>query len=93
MLRINIPTNGQSNLTFSGLERYSIPLPPSGFEAEDNDSVIMQFEDEQQAVDYANDIDDYRDGLNDHASPEYFIGCDIIKAISDDEFVRSYIHD
>ena len=93
MLRISIPNNGQSNLTFSGLQKYDLPTPPNGFEAEDNNSVIMQFEDEQEAIDYSDDINTYADEMSDHSAPEYLITRDIIKAIKNDEFVQTYLHD
>jgi hypothetical protein len=92
MLRIDIPVDGQSKLTFTELEQYEIPAPPNGFNPEINDAVIMQFDDEQQAIDYAHDIDAYAESLPDHTSQEYFVISDIIKAISDDEFVQAYIH-
>ena len=93
MLLINIPANGQSNLTFSELQKFAIPTPPDGFKAEDNDSVIMQFEDEQEAIDYSDYINAYADEIDDQSSPEYLITRDIIKAIRNDEFVQAYLHD
>jgi hypothetical protein len=90
MLRINIPSNGPSKLTFTELEKYEIPGPPDGFNSEINDEVVMQFDDEQEAIDYAHDLDEYADSV-DNTSQEYLVITDIIKAISDDGFVRDYI--
>jgi len=90
MLRIDVPSDGPSNLTFNELQKYSIPAPELGFQAEVNDDVVMLFEDEQQAIDYAHDVDVYA-GSIDHTSQEYMIISDMIKAISDDEFVQAYI--
>ncbi len=90
MLRINIPSSGPSKLTFTELEKYEIPAPPDGFNSEINDEVILQFEDEQEAIDYAHDLDEYADSV-DNTSQEYLVITDIINAISDDDFVRDYI--
>jgi hypothetical protein len=90
MLRIEIPVDGNSKLTFNKIEEFEIPTPPNGFNPEINDTVIMQFDDEQQAIDYAHELDAYVDSIN-NASQEYLIITDIIKAISEDEFVQSYI--
>jgi hypothetical protein len=90
MLRIDIPSDGLSKLTFTELEKYEIPAPPNGFNAEINNDVLLQFDDEQQAIDYAHDLDEYAYSIK-HDSVEYVIISDIIKAISDDEFVQAYI--
>jgi hypothetical protein len=90
MLRIDVPSDGPSGLTFTELQKYTIPPPESGFNAEINDDVVLAFEDEQQAIDYAHSLDVYADSI-DHNSQEYVIISDIIKAISDDEFIQAYI--
>ena len=91
MLRINISSTGASKLNFNELEKYDIPAPPNGFEPEENDEVIAQFEDERQAIDYSHALDEYAETI-DYTTPEYLIITDIINAISNDEFVRTYIH-
>jgi hypothetical protein len=91
MLRIEIPSDGLSRLSFSKLAQFDIPAPKNGFNPEVNDNVIMQFEDEQEAIDYAYSIDKYAESLNDQSSPEYLAANDIIKAIGDDKFVQAYI--
>jgi len=91
MLRIEIPSSGPAHLNFSKLERLNIPTPPNGFDPEINDNIIMSFEDEQQAIDYSIEMDKYAELLNDYSSPEYVAVSEIIKAISEDEFVQSYI--
>lgn len=90
MLLIEIPSNGLSGLTFNELEKYEIPAPPNGFNSEINNNVVMQFDDEQQAIDYAHDLDAYADSI-DHTSQKFHIVTDIIKAIGDDSFVQAYI--
>jgi hypothetical protein len=90
MLNIDIPSNGISRLTFTELEQYNIPAPPNGFSSEINDNVVIRFDDEQQALDYAHDLDAYSNSIG-RQTPEHNIIADIIKAIGDDEFVQAYI--
>jgi hypothetical protein len=72
MLRIEVPSDGLSGLTFNELEKYEIPAPPHGFNSEINNSVVMPFEDEQQAIDYAHELDAYSDSI-DQESRQYLI--------------------
>ncbi len=90
MLRINVSSTGLSELTFNELEKYDIPRPPSGFDSEINDTVVIKFEDEQEAIAYSQNLDEYAESI-DQASTEYLIITDIINAISNDEFVQAYI--
>ncbi len=90
MLRIEIPYTGASGLTFTKLENYEIPAPPYGFNPEINNNVVMQFDDEQQAIDYAHELDAYSHSI-DAESMEYIIITDIIGAVGDDPFVQAYI--
>ena len=90
MLRIEIPSNGLSSLSFNELIKYEIPAPTNGFSSEINNNVILLFDDEQQALTYAHDLDAYAYSI-DHGSKEYLIMSDIIKAIGDDIFVQSYV--
>ncbi|WP_426667108.1 hypothetical protein ACPPVU_13870 [Mucilaginibacter sp. McL0603] len=90
MLNIDIPSNGASGLTFNQLEKYNIPAPPNGFSSEINNNVIIHFDDEQQAIDYAHDLDEYSNSIESE-SQEFNIIADIIKAVGDDEFVQAYI--
>ena len=50
----------------------------------------MSFDDEQQAIDYAHELDAYSNEI-DAESHEYHIITDLIKAVGDDEFVQNYI--
>ncbi len=90
MLSISIPSNGRTELTFSRLANYDIPAPPNGFSPEVNDDAVMHFEDEQQAVDYAHELDAFSNAL-DRESEEYKIVGDIIKAVGDDKFVQEFL--
>ena len=90
MLSIGIPSDGRSELTFSELERYNIPAPLNGFNSEINDNVVIRFDDEQQAIDYAHELDAYSNSIESN-SREYNIIIDIIEAVGNDAFVQSYI--
>ncbi|MBV8388907.1 MAG: hypothetical protein JO080_03815 [Mucilaginibacter sp.] len=90
MLVIEISSDGQSPLTLSELYKYNIPAPHDGFSSEINNAVLMRFEDEQDAIDYSYELDSYANTI-DSRSEEYHIINMLIKAISEDEFVQSYI--
>jgi hypothetical protein len=90
MLIIEINSDGRSALTFNELEKHNIPAPPNGFDSEIDNNIIMRFDDEQQAIDYSYELDGYAITI-DNKSAEYSIITKIIKAISDDDFVRTYI--
>jgi len=91
MLKIEISRSGFSGLDYTELTQFNIPQPPNGFRPEVNNNVVMLFEDEQEAIDYAHLVDSYAESLNDQETPEYLATSDIIKAIGEDEFVQSYI--
>jgi hypothetical protein len=91
MLRIPVPSDGLSELDYTKLSQFDIPEPGNGFRAEVNNLVIMAFDDEQEAIEYAHLIDEYTELLNNQKSEEFLIASDIIKAIGDDEFVQAYI--
>jgi hypothetical protein len=92
MLVIEISPGGQSPFTLAELHKYNIPVPPNGFDSEENNDVIMKFEDEQEAIDYSYELDSYAHSL-DNKSKEYSIVTAIVNAISNDDFVQSYIQD
>ena len=91
MLHIVVPSNTSSQLTFSSFERYGLPDPPNGVDAEINDDVILNFEDEEEAITYANQLEILSSGLNDKSSPQNIAIGDMIMAIRNDEFIQSYI--
>jgi hypothetical protein len=91
MLKIVVPSNVDSNLTFSLFERYGIPVPPSGVEEEINDDVILKFENEEEAVTYARQLENMADEINDKTTTQYLAINDIIATIWDDEFVQEFL--
>jgi hypothetical protein len=91
MLNITVPSTGQSKLTFSSFERYDLPAPPSGADAEINDDLILKFEDEEEALNYAEQLEDLSFELNNKSSMQNIVVNDIILAIRNDGFVQSYL--
>lgn len=90
MLLINISSNSNSNLKFSTFEDYELPPPPNGVDAEINNDVILKFDDEEEAIIYAQQLENLSNELNDKQSPQYIAISDIIMAIRNDEFIQSY---
>jgi len=89
MLRIAVPSNGPSELTFSAFQNYNLPKPVNGIDSEVN-NVLLLFDDEQDAVDYADKLIEYLDDLDD-VSPKRPAINDIIVAIKSDEFVQTFL--
>ena len=90
MLHINISAQGNSNLNFSTFEEYELPQPPNGIDAEINNDVILKFDNEEEAIIYAEQLENLSNELNDKQSPQYIAIGDVIMAIRNDEFVQSY---
>jgi hypothetical protein len=91
MLQIRIPSDGISGLNYTKLAHLDIPEPENGFHVEVNNTIVMAFDDEQEAIDYTYQLNDYCQALSDKQSEEFLASRDIIQAIGDDEFVLAYI--
>jgi hypothetical protein len=90
MLKIAVPSNMPSGLTFSLFERYGIPGPVSGIEEEINDDLVLKFENEEEAVIYARQLENMADEINDKTTTLYLAINDIIVTIKSDEFVKDF---
>jgi hypothetical protein len=90
MLQITVPSTGPSQLTFSAFERFDIPAPPDGVDAEINDDLILKFEDEEEAISYADELEDMSNRIKEKDTPQYRAIGDIIMAIRNDEFIQNY---
>jgi len=53
MLRIRIPSNGPSKINFSSFMNYLLPVPPKGIDSEANNNAVLLFDNEQEAISYA----------------------------------------
>ena len=91
MLKIAVPLSAPSGLNFSLFERYEIPGPPSGVEEEINDGLILKFENEQEAVIYAKQLENMAGGINDKTTTQYLAINDIIASIWNDDFVQGFM--
>lgn len=89
MLKIAIPSTGHALLTFSVFEHCSLPAPLNGADAEVNDELVLNFEDEEEAVIYSDQLERLSVGLTDKMSRESLAISDIIAAIRGDKFVQS----
>lgn len=87
MLRIDIPSTQVSQNTFAD---QSIPKPPNGTDTEVNGDVILLFEDEQEAVSYLDELEDFASSLDDDSPVRQTLNL-IVSAIGNDEFVQAYL--
>jgi len=87
MLKIDIPTSEISAHVF---HQETLPKPPNGTDIEINGDLILLFEDEQQAVAYLDELEDYASQL-DGASEEKTNINVLVSAINNDEFVQAYL--
>jgi len=91
MLHITIQQSDNTNLSFSTFEQYELPAPVSGVNTEINGDVVLKFEDEQEAVVYAEQLENLSNQLNNKDTPQYQAINDIIMSIRNDEFVQGYL--
>ncbi|MDB5010562.1 MAG: hypothetical protein JWR67_2298 [Mucilaginibacter sp.] len=91
MLRITIPSNGPAKLTFSSFENEDLPKPPNGIDVEVNNNVILLFDDEEEAIDFADGLEDISNSINDNTSPVKLAINDIIMAIKNNKFIQDYL--
>lgn len=91
MLRIIVPSTGASGLTFQLFKDYELPAPVAGADAEINGDLILKFEDEEEAIVYAAQLENLSNQLDDKGSPENIAIGDVIMAIRADEFVQGFM--
>jgi hypothetical protein len=90
MLRIDIPSASSPSITNRTFEDYALPTPPNGTETEINGDVILQFEDEEEAVAYLDELEDYAAEIDNNSPVKNIINA-LITTISNDEFVQAYL--
>jgi hypothetical protein len=90
MLHITIPSNTSSELNFSTFEAYGLPAPPNGVDEEINNDVILNFENEEEALVYAEQLEELSSELNNKSSQQYIAISDIIMTIRNDKFIQNY---
>jgi hypothetical protein len=87
MLRIDVSS---ADITQAIFEQYNLPTPPNGTETEVNGDVILLFEDEEEAVAYLDELEDYASEIE-GSSPEKALVNTLATAINSDEFVQTYL--
>lgn len=87
MLKID---TAQAGFVGNVLQNYNLPAPSGGFDTEVNGSLILLFEDEQEAVAYLDVLEDYATKLGNNSPEKTFLNT-LITAINNDEFVQAYL--
>ena len=87
MLRIDLQSR---EISIRNIEEYNLPTPPSGMETEVNGDVILLFEDEEEAVAYLDELEDYATELDNNAPEKDLINA-LVSAVNNDEFVQAYL--
>jgi hypothetical protein len=87
MLRIDVSSAEITNAMF---DQFGLPTPPNGTQTEVNGDLILLFEDEEEAVSYLDELEDYASEVDD-SSPEKALINTLATTISNDEFVQTYL--
>ncbi|MBD1384778.1 hypothetical protein IDJ75_05775 [Mucilaginibacter rigui] len=87
MLKID---TAQAGFVGNVLQNYNLPAPTGGFDTEVNGSLILLFEDEQEAVAYLDVLEDQANKVADNSPEKAFLNA-LIVAINNDEFVQAYL--
>ena len=90
MLNITIQPDDNTNLTFAAFEQYEIPAPTGGADVEGDNHLLLKFDDEEDAITYAEQLENLSNQLDNKDTPQYRAINDIIMSIRNDEFVQSY---
>jgi len=91
MLLINVPFEPNSPLTFSRFEYLEIPAPVGGVDGELNDNLVLKFANEEEANNYAEQLENLSTGLKDKSSEQNLAIGQLIMAIKNDSFVNVYL--
>ncbi|MFD0793958.1 hypothetical protein ACFQZX_10025 [Mucilaginibacter litoreus] len=87
MLIISVPSS--TSLT-NAFDQFDLPRPLSGTDTEGTDTMVLLFEDEEEAIEYLDALEDYSTGLDDDAIQKPYINA-LVSAISNDDFVQGYL--
>ena len=90
MLRINIPPTGSKPLTFADFKNYQLPMPSKGVKAKGNKETILLFDNEYEAVVYADQLEEIVTTVS-KSSPLKNILRDLATAIRNDDSIRNYL--
>jgi hypothetical protein len=87
MLRID---TAQAGFVGNVLEKFNLPSPSGGFDTEVNGSLVLLFEDEQEAVAYLDVLEDRITKLDNSDPGRPFLNA-LVLSINNDEFVQAYL--
>src|SRR5476651_107239 len=90
MLRIKIPATGPTPLTSADFKNYHLPMPSKGVKAKKNDNTVLQFDNEYDAVVYADQLEEIVTTVS-KTSPVKNILRDLATAIRNDDTIRNYL--
>jgi hypothetical protein len=90
MLRIKVPTTTPTPITFEDFKNYELPLPSKGVKANDSKNTVLQFDNEFEAVVYADQLEEIVTTVSKN-SPKRSILRDLVTAIRNDDSIRNYL--
>jgi hypothetical protein len=90
MLRISIPPTTKSPITFADFINYRLPIPSKGLKANNNKDTVLQFDNEYEAVIYADQLEEIVTTVS-KSSPLRNILRDMATAIRNDDSIRNYL--
>ena len=90
MLKIELVSKGTPGLNFNQLQQLDIPKPINGISEEINQNAVLAFEDENDAINYRNQMDAFAAQQPDKSTIEYAAAQLIIEAITNDAFVTTF---
>jgi hypothetical protein len=90
MLRINLPPTGPTPITSADFKNYHLPIPSKGVKAKGNKYTILIFDNEYEAVVYADQLEEIVTTVS-KSSPLKNILRDMVTAIRNDDTIRNYL--
>ena len=90
MLRISLPPTGPTPITTADFKNYHLPMPSKGLKAKGNENTILQFDNEYEAVVYADQLEEIVTTVS-KSSPLKNILRDMITTIRNDDTIRNYV--
>ena len=90
MLRINLPQIGKAKLTSADFKNYHLPIPSKGVKALRDNSTILLFDNEYDAIVYADKLEEIVTTVS-KSSPVKNILRDMVTAIRNDDSIRNYL--
>ena len=90
MLQIHVPPTSPVPFTDDDFKNFELPVPSKGVINQNNDDTILLFDNEQEAVIYADQLEEIGTTVS-NRRPEKSLVRDVVTAIRNDEMVRSYL--